>query len=308
VGVFVLSIKPGPERAKILSFVLFPAFLFLIVSIPSLAELKDPEDVALLSLEVRLAALKDDFEASVMTAGEQNPAVLQSLSWKFMSLAFVAAVSAIEPERYGDYFEKRQQNLEVLWKDKKSSWDHKAISAMRLCDEALAKLIVILADKERNTEALSEFKSIMAFHGVDSGKAKAEPARLAETKVFWSNRLVALFPLILKITAPDKSSEREDIMDDLLNRAEIIAARKDVHYQARLDLLYLNNVQSLTGMFFLLSALPDSSIREVATQMENELEIALRDPDLKVSDKISLSLVAASQMSFHLSLWYAKLG
>jgi hypothetical protein len=307
VGDFVLTSAPGPERAKKALAPLFLALLFLIVSVPSEAGLTDPEDVALLSLEVRLAALKDDFEASALATGEQNPVVLESLSWKSMSLALVAAVSALDSERYGDYFEKKQQKLEVLWKDKKISWDHKAIGAMRLCDEALVKLIVILADRQKKTEILTEFKSIMALHGVDSGKAKAEPTRLAETKVFWANRLVALFPLIIKITAPLKDSELDDIMEDLLNKAEIIAARKDVHYQARLDLLYLNNVQSLTGMFFLLSTQSDSDIREEAILMEAELDAALRDPDLKVSDKIALSLVAASQTSFHLSLWYAKL-
>jgi hypothetical protein len=302
-----LTYAHGPERAKKAYVFLFLALLLLLVSVPSKAGLTDPEDVAYLSLEVRLAALKDDFEASVRATGEQNPVVLEAISWKYISLAFVAAVSALEAERYGDYFEKKQQSLEVLWKDKKSSWDHKAISAMSLSDEALAKLIVILADKEKKPEVLAEFKAIMALHGVNSGKAKAEPAKLAETKVFWANRLVALFPLIVKVTAPSKDSELEDIMDDLLNKAEIIAARKDVHFQARLDLLYLNNVQSFTSMFFLLSTLPDSAIREETIPIENELEVALRDPDLKVSDKIALSLVAASQMSFHLSLWYAKL-
>ena len=79
-----------------------------------------------------------------------------------------------------------------------------------------------------------------------------------------------------------------------------------MHYQARLDLLYLNNVQSLTGLFFLLSTLPDSLIRDPVGSMERELEAANRDPDLKVSDKIGLTLVAASQMSFHLSLRYAE--
>jgi hypothetical protein len=260
--------------------------------------------VDLAGLEVRLAALKDDFESSVLGEKEAPQSVRQANSWKTMSLTLAAAVSALEPERYGDRFELKQTEVEKIWKDKNLTWDHKAIYAMRFCDESLTRLTVILADRRQNNEVLTEFQSLMTLHGVDSTKAIAEPAQLAETKVFWSNRLVALFPLVIKTVAVSSASELDDIVEDLLNRAEIIASRRDIHYQARMELLYLNNVQSLANMFFLLATLPESSIREAAADIKNEWELSMRDQDLMVALKVSLSLIAATQMSFNLSLWY----
>jgi hypothetical protein len=257
------------------------------------------------SLEARLGALKYAFEATIASSPDPRPATQQAQAWRSMGLSLVAAVSAMEPERYGSYYEEKEAETERVWKDKNASWDRRAIFAMRMCDEALSKLIVILADKKNNKNVLLEFQDVMARHGVDSGKARTEPARLAETKVYWSNRLVALFPLVLKLMAFDEGTKREDILEDLVNRAEIIASRRDIHYQARMDLLYLNNVQSLTSMFFFLATLPQSSIREVAAGMEETWEKSLKDPDLMVSNKIALSLVAAAQLSFHLSFWYA---
>jgi hypothetical protein len=300
---FTKKLSIWSERLVRLSALFFLVIFLFYPTKPIYAQFQMP-DVDLASLEVRLGALKDDFEATILQSKEQSSNIQQALSWKSISLTLIAAVSALEPELYGDYFETKQGELEATWKEKNTSWDRKIIFAMKLCDEALTRLIVLLADKHKNHDVINEFKSIMSLHGVDSSKAKAEPTKLAEMKVYWSNRLVALFPLVIKIMAPRCKDDLDDILEDLLNRADIISSRRDIHYQAKMDILYLNNVQSLTNMFFLLSTLPESSIHEVATNLKNEWDLSLRDQALTVSYKSAISLISATQVSFNLALWY----
>jgi hypothetical protein len=259
-------------------------------------------DLAL--LDARLSSLKEEFESSL--ADIQDQELIQATAWKAISLSFLAAVTSMEPERYEGYYNEMLESFTIPKSTgkKKPSVDHLIINSMRLCDEALARLVVIMADRQNTTEVLAEFQAIMAHHGVDSVKARTQPAQLAEMKVFWSNRLVALYPLVVKLIAPEKEQELLDVTEDLLNRAEIIASRRDIHYQARMDLLYLNNVQTLTSMFFLLSTQKDSSIRDVASIMEDDWELTTKDQNLKVADKISLALVATAELSFPLSFSY----
>jgi hypothetical protein len=74
---------------------------------------------------------------------------------------------------------------------------------------------------------------------------------------------------------------------------------------ARMDLLYMNNVQSLTSMNFLLTTLPESPIFLDAQSLEDYWENNLKDPDFKVADKISLALVTNAQLTFPLAHWLA---
>ncbi|MDR2460346.1 MAG: hypothetical protein LBE38_06140 [Deltaproteobacteria bacterium] len=284
------------------SILLVAIFCLTITSTSLSAQAKESSDLEL--LDSRLSFLKEDFETSLADTSDQE--LVQAMAWKAISLSFLASVSSFEPERYDGYFEMMLESFEVPKTNGKKtpSVDHLIINSMRLCDEALARLIVILAGRNKNTKVLAEFEAIMAHHGVDAGKARTQPAQLAEMKVFWSNRLVALYPLVIKILAPEKEEELQDVTEDLLNRAEIIASRRDIHYQARMDLLYLNNVQTLTTMFFLLSTQQGSSIRDVASIMEDNWELSSKDQNLIVADKISLALVASAELSFPLSFSY----
>jgi hypothetical protein len=131
-----------------------------------------------------------------------------------------------------------------------------------------------------------------------TSKAKSRPAKNAEARVYWSNRIVVGTSLLIRLIAPEKAREVEDMTDDLLNRAEVIATRRDVHYQARMDLLYLHTAQSMAALLFLVATDEDSPIFPEAAGMEGAWEERISDTGFQVSEKTSLSLVSNTQLAF----------
>ncbi|MDR2198075.1 MAG: hypothetical protein LBR53_01185 [Deltaproteobacteria bacterium] len=261
---------------------------------PAASDNLNPEN-----LEQNLSLLKADFEKTL--APLKDPKIIQSLSLKKTDLALFMAVSILDPERYSGYYAEKEAILEKIWADKKMSWDVKEIYGLILYAESLSRLVVIISGKQNNQNVLKAFSALTA--AAATGKAKSKPAKIAEARVYWSNRIVILNSLLLKLLIPESAQDLEDIMDDLLNKAEIIASRRDVHYQGRLDLLYLNNVEYLTRMQFLLAAGDRSPVTGDAEQMKGSWEKKISDPDLQVSEKTSVSLVTTAQLSFPLLYW-----
>jgi hypothetical protein len=248
------------------------------------------------TLENGLNLIKSDYESKLSTL--KNPKIIQALSLKEMDLALFMTVEVVNPETYGNYYQERGGHLERLWANTKISWEIKEIYSLALYSEALSRLVVTIAGIENNQTILSDFVEVTKAS--TTGKARSQPAKIAEARVYWSNRIVVITSLLIKLLSPEKAHELEDILDDLLNRAEVIATRRDVHYQARMDLLYLNNVQSQSIMLFLLAKDKDSSISQSAEAMEAAWEERIADSDFQVSEKTSLSLVSNTQLSFPL--------
>ncbi|MDR2406145.1 MAG: hypothetical protein LBE27_07240 [Deltaproteobacteria bacterium] len=248
------------------------------------------------TLEYSLNLIKSDYETSLLSL--KDPKMIQALSLKETDLALFMTVAVLDPTTYGNYYADRSGLLERLWANGKMSLEIKEIYTLVLYSEALSRLVVIIAGKEDNQEVLSEFVNVTKESAI--GKAKSQPAKIAEARVYWSNRIVIMTSLLIKVLSPEKYQNLEDIMDDLLNRAEVIATRRDVHYQARMDLLYLNNVQSISSMLFLLAKDSGSAIGESAAAMEDRWEERIADSDFQVSEKTSLSLVSNAQLCFPL--------
>jgi hypothetical protein len=254
------------------------------------------------TLEEGLGRVKADFEGSL--APLKDPIMIQALSLKETCLALFMTVTVLEPGMYGNYYSEKSRELERLWSSRKNSWDMKEVQELTLYSEALSRLVVIVAGRLNNQGILKEFNVVAASSA--TGKARSQPAKIAEARVYWSNRIVVLTSLLIRLASSDKAKALEDITDDLLNRSEVIASRRDVHYQARMDLLYLNNMQSLTSMLFLMASDSRSPVAAHAMEMESDWEQRIADPDFQVSEKTSLSLVSSTQLSFPLLNWLAS--
>jgi hypothetical protein len=253
-------------------------------------------------LELGLGAIKADFEKSLGTL--KDPKIIQALSLRSADLALLLTLSALDPANYGAYQQERSAYLDRVWSDKKLSWEMRELRELSVYSEALSRLVVIMAGQMNDQRVLTEFVGLLGDKV--TGKAKSQPAKIAEAKVYWSNRIVVHTSLLIKLIAPEKAGALEDMIDDLLNRAEVIATRRDVHYQARMDLLYLNNMQTLTGMQFLVATDKVSPISAEAATMEDSWEERIQDPDFQVSEKTSLSLVSNTQLAFPLLYWIAN--
>jgi hypothetical protein len=256
------------------------------------------------ALERSIELIKSEFEREAV--GSRDPRVTRAASWKAMGLAFLESVAAADPKRYGEFRDRNFEETDLMWADAKTSWDQREIRAMRLCDDVWSRLTALWYSKDSSDEALEDLESVLSRHGVSSGRARTEPAKIAEAKVFWSNRLVVLFPLMAKALAPDQAAALQDVTDDLINNAEVVSERRDIHHQARMDLLYHNNARSLTAMMCLVLDQPSTPYAEDARALRQSWDDYMSNPEYKVADKISVSLITAAQLSFPLAHWAAR--
>ncbi|MDR1039845.1 MAG: hypothetical protein LBR80_06675 [Deltaproteobacteria bacterium] len=253
------------------------------------------------ALERSLDLVKSDFEQEA--TGSRDPRVIQAASWKAVGLAFLEALAAVDTDRWGEFRDRNTEELDAMWADPKSGWDQREIRAMRLCDDVWSRLAAVTVARNGDSDSLRELEGVMTRHEVAAARARTEPAKRAEARVFWSNRMAVVFPFLAAGVVPDSAGALGDMAEDLVNYAEIVADRRDVHYQARMELLYNNNVRSLAGMMFLALTQPGSPYLGDATALRQSWDDSMANPSYKVSDKITHSLLAAAQLSFPLAHW-----
>jgi hypothetical protein len=220
-------------------------------------------------------------------------------------MSFLETLAAMDP-RYGEFRDSGTDELDAVWNDPKATAEERETGAMRLCADAWTRLAVMLAAKPGRRGDIEALEGLIGRRELPEAKGRTGPARRAESRVYWSNRLAALFPFLARDMAPDKGDAIEDIMADLLNNAEVTADRRDIHYQARMELLYNNNVRSLAAMMLLVLSQDGSPYRGDAMALRQSWDDSMGNPAFKVSDKITHSLLTAAQLSFPLAHWLAS--
>ncbi|MDR2442524.1 MAG: hypothetical protein LBE31_03270 [Deltaproteobacteria bacterium] len=285
---------------NVLAFLAFLAFVAFFIG-GSKANADTAQAEILLTAE--LDRLKHGFENEIKQAGNQNQ--ISALAIRAAALAWATSASAVGgnltaiPEDRLAYFDRE-------WEKAKDSWPTREILALRMYFEAVGRLAISVALLEEDAETFESLSLLLTgtdFSGF--GLARTKLAQLAEDRVFWSNRLSSLATIIIRLQSPDQNSHLIDQIEDLINRSEVISRRADIHYQARMELLYLNNAQSLASMLFLMAKSKASPIVEQATIMETAWQKHI-DGDNQVADLNSLTWVANTQISFPLAWWVAS--
>jgi hypothetical protein len=130
-------------------------------------------------------------------------------------------------------------------------------------------------------------------------------AQEAEARVVWSNRLIAIAPLLIRLQAQGQLQATEELLSHLVEKAKEIAERRDVHYQGRMELLFLHNAKGLAMTHFLLAKAAPSPLTEEAQGLEEAWREQLLAADNSLADQISLTWLTTAQLSFPLAFWQA---
>ncbi|MDR0621196.1 MAG: hypothetical protein LBJ61_04905 [Deltaproteobacteria bacterium] len=257
-------------------------------------------------LERRLDGVKRDFEGQIKGVSDQKQ--ISALALKAAGEAWLEAAALLDSPN--ELFDPTDSVLafESQWDEAGSSWAAREGRALKFYFEALSRLTARLAVRAADKPAADNLADLLraARAGQNRPKPTTVQALEAEAKVFWSNRLCALATVLGTLGAKgDQGGQVADLVTDLLNRSEVVASRTDIHYQAKMELLYLNDAQSLTSVLFLMAKGQDSPIAEEAEIMERNWENHLNQTDLQVADRISLTWVANAQLAFPLAWWLA---
>jgi hypothetical protein len=258
------------------------------------------------ALESRLNQAKQNFENQLQGISDQKQ--ISALALRAAAEAFLEAAALTD--KTNELFDPVDSLavFEAEWEQAKSSWAAREGRALRFYFEALSRLTARLAVRASSKESFEKLEDLFkaARAGQKRPRPMTVPALEAEAKVFWSNRLCALASILGSLeTTPDQKAQIADLVEDLINRSEVVASRTDIHYQAKMELLYLNNAQSLSRILFLVSGEKNSPIAQTAQQMERAWLDHLDQTDLQVSDRVTLTWVANAQLAFPLAWWLA---
>jgi hypothetical protein len=262
----------------------------------------EAESGARLRLTGELDRIKDEFEAELQGVSDQSR--IAALSIKAAARAWSAAAAASgEDARMAA---TRLSWLETEWDKAKGSWPAREKAALRVYFEALGRLAVALAMRRGDKAAIGELDALLSGPAYMSfARAKTVQARSAEDRVFWSNRLSALATVLVRLQCPESRQELDDVIEDMLNRAEVISRREDIHFQARMELLHLNNAQSLASMLFLMAKRGASPVTGEAEALELSWRKHFSENGSQVADLMSVTWVANAQIAFPLAWWLA---
>ncbi|MDR1085909.1 MAG: hypothetical protein LBP22_13910 [Deltaproteobacteria bacterium] len=259
------------------------------------------QPVPLFSLEERLGQLKTDFEARV--AGISDQKTVAALAMRYASEAWTLASEAHSPEDTPWVAQERRDWLNRLWADQNIPWSDKEVSALRLYFEALSSVCAAhLSEKPDQSWAYQELASVIRKSSEVKLIHENKFSRENEDKVFWSNRLAAVMSVLVRLKNTDKAS-LDDITDQLAQKAIQIANRRDVHYQGRMELLFLNNSQGLARMHFLLAKSDSSPIISEANNLEQAWREHLAQADNPINNQVSLTWLTTAQLTFPLAFW-----
>ncbi|MDR2368965.1 MAG: hypothetical protein LBF58_12830 [Deltaproteobacteria bacterium] len=258
-------------------------------------------------LERRLDSVKREFEDQL--GGLADHRQISALALRAAGEAWMEAAAQADPP--GELFDPVELigDFEKGWEESERSWAEREARALRFYFVALARLAARLAVRSGDKETAANLAGLLK--AARSGQKRPRPltaqAVEAEAKVFWSNRLCAL-AAILGHLGDDKAQRQgvADLVEDLLNRSEVVARRTDIHYQAKMELLYLNNAQSVTRVLFLLAKDGPPNVADRAMAMERAWDNHMTKNDLRVADRVSLTWVANAQLAFPLAWWLAS--
>jgi hypothetical protein len=260
------------------------------------------ETKALLTRE--LDSLKDEFESDLQGVSDQGR--IAALSVRAGARAWAVAAAAVSSPEDEVFPRMRLERFQAMWDKEKGSWPSKEKAALRTYFESMGRLAAKLTDKRKDPGVNADLTNLFSGATYSSfRRARTLQARLAEDRVFWSNRLDVLATMLIRLKCPETAEALDDVVEDMLNRAEVISRRTDVHYQARMELLYLNNSQSLARMLFLMGKSPSSPVVAEAEALERAWLKHLADGAAPVSDLSSVTWVANAQMAFPLAWWVA---
>ncbi|MDR1870320.1 MAG: hypothetical protein LBS60_00070 [Deltaproteobacteria bacterium] len=254
-------------------------------------------------LEVRLESLKAAMEKDLERAKDQKN--VSALALKYAANAWALAAEAQAQVTAPFSAAAKLKELNQRWANQGATWSSRETLGLQLYFDSLVALALGLAAEDKSGDwVYQELSSLIK--ATRSPRTPLPPANHdPDSRVVWSNRLVAVAPIVVRLKCPDKSEALLALQANLVQRAKAIAERRDVHYQGRMELLFLNNAKTITDLNFLLAQSPLSPFATEAWTLEAEWAKERQTATNSLADQISLSWLTTAQLSIPLAFWLA---
>ncbi len=250
------------------------------------------------ALQVEFLELKKQFERDAKRVKEQK--ILATMALETAARSWALAASFLGADEKGTRLKKSALDRAVASKN----WEKRELAALEYYYEAILSLTRTMAQKNSQKTLLDELDSITAETAEQLEGLGAKPDGILEKRVVLSGVLTGIMAVAVKSVGGGAMEQPiQLIVKKMLSKANKISARPDIHYRAKLYLLYVNNVQGLTALTFLLghNAGPPLSgeLAKVHSSWNDHVE------DANLPDTLSLTWTAHYQAALPLAFWLA---
>lgn len=260
-------------------------------------------------LDEAFAGLKDRFESQA----RQNlaPAQLSILGLETTARAWALAAAGLteDPEARAEW---RSRAGELPPPERaaggrsetgpRPGLEERHSAALELYYQAFREVVLYLVTVNQQKPLALEMRRIHQLTRAKLARLTRQPQRELEKRVVLSGALVALATVAVRSLGGNiLGPQMEGLVRDWLERSEALSRRSDLHYRARLQLLYIGNLRRLTALIFVLG-------RQAGPPLSRELALLhghlnLYGPKRGLPGAQSLIWAAQAQAAIPLAYW-----
>ncbi len=255
-----------------------------------------------LELKERFFTLKEHLENASLES--DDPAVISCLAVETAAMAWLLAVAELmdEEETRREWLAKAN-DFQESWEASRN-WEARHLAALENYYDALSELTIFLISENNQKPLAGEWQRIREKTKRQLTEMSQKTDSVLEKKVILSGALVGLSSIIVRSVGggPMTRPVREKI-SELMDNAQEINKRPDLHYRAKLSLLYAGNLQGLTAMTFILGMNAGPPLSEKLAILHGTLN--KYGPGSSLAQALGLTWTAQAQASVPLAYWLA---
>lgn len=187
----------------------------------------------------------------------------------------------------------------------RQSLEERHSAALELYYLAFREVALYLVTANRQKDLALEMKLIHRLTRDKLARLDGQPQRALEKRVVLSGALVALATVAIRSLGGNLlNPQMEGLVNDWLERTEILSRRVDLHYRARLQLLYIGNLRRLTALVFILGRQAGPPLGRELAQLHGNLNTY--GPKRGLPGAQSLIWAAQAQAAIPLAYWLSR--
>ncbi|MDR0881780.1 MAG: hypothetical protein LBP55_04475 [Candidatus Adiutrix sp.] len=248
--------------------------------------------------------LKESFEDQARAT--TDPQQLACLGAETTALAWsLAAIRLTEdPEAQNQW---RERAAEFKQNRQERDWDDRHLDALELYYQALREAALYLVTRHQQPALALELRRIDRQTLDKINLLLGRPEVRLEKRVILSGALAALVSVAVRSLGGGPTGPLvRRIIQGLISQAEEVSGRSELHYRARLSLLYVGNLQTLTALVLLLGQSAGPPLSQELAALHRSLNE--HGPGLGLPDAVGLIWTAQAQAALPLAFWLSEGG
>lgn len=266
-------------------------------------------------LDDNFSRLKIHFETQARQNSAPPPLTILGLETTALAWTMAAASLTEDPEARAEWWKRIAELLppDHNFTEKAESGDLPPVrgleerhsAALDLYYQAFREITLYLVAATQQKNLALEMKRIHQLTQDKLAGLADQPQRELKKRVILSGALVCVATVTIRsLSGNILTPQLENIVKDLVNRSESLSRCSDLHYRAKLQLLYIGNLRRLTTLIFILGRQAGPSLNRELAELHGNLN--LYGPKRSLPGALSLIWAAQAQAAIPVAYWVSR--